>query len=102
MNTQEVIHIIKEQILQCKRNGEMFNLPEIENTKVEINDLPNKGADLLHQEYKIEFPDGEYIHIDYHSKDKCRTFQTNPDRSVISVKCSQPELNFEDAWDEKW
>ena len=68
---------------------------KIENTKVEINDLPNEGADLLHREYKIILADGESIHIDYHSKDKCRVFQINPDRSVISVKCSQPELNFD-------
>lgn len=53
-------------------------------------------------EFKINFPDGEYIHIDYHSKDKCRTFQINPDRSVILVKCSLPELDFTCSWDEKY
>lgn len=53
MKVQEAIQIIKEQILQCERDGEMFDLPKIENTKVEINDLPNEGADLLHREYKI-------------------------------------------------
>ena len=89
MKVQEAIQIIKEQILQCERDGEMF-------------DLPNEGADLLHREYKINFPDGEYIHIDYHSKDKCRTFQINPDRSVILVKCSLPELDFTCSWDEKY
>ena len=97
----ETINIIKEQISKCEQSCEMFDLPNIKNVKVVVNDLPNEGADLLHREYKIDFPDGEYIHIDYHSKDKCRTFQINPDRSVISVKCSQPELNFEDSWDEK-
>lgn len=53
MKVQEAIQIIKEQISQCKQDGEIFVLPKIENTKVEINDLPNEGADLLHQEYKI-------------------------------------------------
>lgn len=102
MKIQEVMQIIKEQILQCERDGEMFDLPKIDNTKVEINDLPNEGADLLHREYKIDFPNNEYIHIDYHSKDKCRTFQINPDRSVILVECSLPELDFTYSWDEKY
>ena len=101
MNIYETINIIKEQLSKCEQSCEMFDLPNIKNVKVVVNDLPNEGADLLHREYKIDFPDGEYIHIDYHSKDKCRTFQINPDRSVISVKCSQPELNFDDSWDEK-
>lgn len=79
----------------------MFDLPEITNAKVEINDLPNERTDLFHREYKINLADGEFIHIDYHSKDKCRSFQVNPDRSVIFVKCSRPELDFGTSWDEK-
>lgn len=102
MNIRKTINIIKEQISLCEQTGEMFDLPEITNAKVEINDLPNEGADLLHREYKIDLADGESIHIDYHSKDKCRSFQVNPDRSVILVKCSQPELDFENSWDEKY
>lgn len=102
MNIHEAINIIKEQASLCEQNREKFDLPDISDAKVIINDLPNQGADLLHREYKIFLADGENIHIDYHSKDKCRVFQINPDRSVISVKCSQPELNFDDYWDEKY
>lgn len=101
MNIQEALHIIKEKILQCEQTGKMFDLPKIENAQVVINDLPNEGADLLHREYKIDIDNGESIYIDYHSKDKCRTFQINPDRSVILVKCSLPELDFTYSWDEK-
>lgn len=61
-----------------------------------------KGADLLHREYSIKLQDGNTIQIDYHSKDKSRVFQMNPDRSVISVKCSRPEYDFRTAWDEKY
>ena len=102
MNINEAINIIKEQVSLCEQNREMFDLPDISDAKVEINDLPNQGADLLHREYKIILADGESIHIDYHSKDKCRTFQINPDRSVILVKCSLPELDFTCSWDEKY
>lgn len=102
MNIYETIKSIKEQISLCEQTGDMFDLPEITKAKVEVNDLPNEGADLFHREYKINLADGESIHIDYHSKDKCRSFQVNPNRSVISVKCSRPELDFGTSWDEKY
>lgn len=79
----------------------MFNMPSLDGAKVEENDLPEEGADLLHREYDVNLENGESIHIDYHSKDKCRTFQVNPDRSVIKVECSDPSYDFSDAWDEK-
>lgn len=102
MNIHETIKSIKEQISQCEQTGDMFDLPKITKAKVEVNDLPNEGADLFHREYKINLADEESIHIDYHSKDKCRSFQVNPDRSVISVKCSRPGLDFRTSWDEKY
>lgn len=102
MNIHTAINIIKREISQCEQTGEIFDLPEIENANVKMNELPNEGADLLHREYSIDFQDGDSIHIDYHSKDKSRVFQMNPDRSVISVKCSRPEYDFRTAWDEKY
>lgn len=102
MTIHEMINVIKEKILYCKQTGEMFDLPKVIDAKVVINDLPEEGADLFHREYKIDLASGESILIDYHSKDECRVFQLNPDRSVISVKCSQPELDFKDSWDEKY
>lgn len=68
MNIHETIKSIKEQISLCEQTGDMFDLPEITKAKVEVNDLPNEGADLFHREYKINLADGESIHIDYHSK----------------------------------
>lgn len=102
MNIHTAINIIKREISQCEQTGETFDLPEIENANVKMNELPNEGADLLHREYSIDFLDGDSIHIDYHSKDKSRVFQMNPDRSVISIKCSRPEYDFRTAWDEKY
>lgn len=102
MDIHAIIQKIKEQISICEHAGDMFELPEIAYVEIEVNDLPNEGADLVHREYKINLADGDSIHIDYHSKDKCRSFQVNPDRSVIAVKCSRPELNFGTSWDEKY
>lgn len=102
MNINEAINAIKNKVAECKRTGEMFDLPQIANARVVENDLPNEEADLLHRQYEISLSDGESIHVDYHSKDKCRTFQINPDRSVISFRCSHPEFDFRDSWDEKY
>ena len=101
MDINEAIIEIKNKVAECERTGEMFDLPQIPDATIVENEVPNEGADLLHKQYKISFSDGERIHIDYHSKDKCHTFQINPDRSVISVKSSRPELDFGDSWDEK-
>lgn len=102
MNLKTVINVIKDQISLCEQTGDVFDLPEIRNAKVLTNDLPNEGADILHREFCIDLQDGDTIHIDYHSKDKSRVFQMNPDRSVISVKCSRPDYDFRTAWDEKY
>ena len=42
MNINEAINIIKEQVSLCEQNREMFDLPDISDAKVEINDLPIK------------------------------------------------------------
>lgn len=91
---------IKSQIALCKQTGNMFILPEKINAEVERNDLPNEGAHLVHKEYKIYLTNGDWFHIDYHSKDKCHSFQINPDRSTISVKSSVSDLDFSISWDE--
>lgn len=100
MNINNAISVIKNHITECKQTGDTFALPIITNAKVEKIDAPNVGADLLHIEYDITLADGNSIHIDYHSKDKCRTFKINPDRSIIYVTCSCSDFNFSDAWDE--
>lgn len=102
MDIKTAITIIKDQISKCEQSGDMFELCGLEDAKVTVNELPNEGADLLHREYSIKLQDGNTIQIDYHSKDKSRVFQMNPDRSVIYVKCSRPEYDFRTAWDEKY
>lgn len=41
MNIHEAINIIKEQASLCEQNREKFDLPDISDAKVIINDLPN-------------------------------------------------------------
>ena len=100
---KEVIEKIKEKIADCERKGDMFHMPSIDRKDVHITEteLEPSGSALYRCEYKIEFSNGDWIHIDYASKDKCRTFQVNPDRSVIAVQCSDSSLDFSDGWDER-
>ena len=100
---KQVIEQIKAAIAECEAKGKMFNLPSLNRTDVKVNriDTGSHGSVLTSDEYNIVFDNGDWIKIIYESKDKDRTFQINPDRSVVTVTCSDPSLNFTDGWDEK-
>ena len=99
-----VIAIIKKSIAECEKNGDMFNMPSLDRDDVKITtkELEPKGSSLYRYEYHVDFANGNWIHIEYASKDKSRPFQNNPDRSIIEVTCSDTSFNFYDAWDGKF
>ena len=100
---KQVIEKIKEAIKEYEAKGDMFRMPTIDRKDVTIKEteLEPSGSTLFKCEYQITFDNGDWIKIIYESKDKDRTFQINPDRSVVTVTCSDPSLNFTDGWDEK-
>lgn len=100
---EEIIALIKARIQECQSKGDTFALPRIDTpgVSVEETDGQTSGSVLLETFYKITLPNGDTIKIHYQSKDKCRTFQINPDRSYISVTCSDSRFDFTDAWDER-
>ncbi len=99
---KQIIELIKNKAAECEEEGDMFHLPSIEREDVNVTatEMESHGSILFGKEYHIVFANGDWIHVVYESKDKCRTFQTKPDRSVITVTCSDPSLNFSDGWDE--
>lgn len=99
---KQVIELIKQAIAECEKNGDMFKMPSIDRSDVEVLEekLEPKGSALYRNEYNVKLVDGGWIHIEYASKDRCRSFQVRPDRSVIEVTCSDSSLNFSDSWDE--
>lgn len=99
---EEIIKLIKDKISECKNEGEMFSLPYINIPGVTVveEEGNTSGSVLVATHYRITLPDGNTIGINYQSKDKCRTFQVNPDRSYIQVTCSDSKFDFSDAWDE--
>lgn len=101
---QQIIATIKKSIFECKKNGDMFSMPSLDryDVKITTKELESKGSSLYRYEYHVDCAKGDWIHIEYASKDKSRPFQINPDRSVIEVTCSDASLSFSDAWDEKF
>lgn len=99
---KQVIELIKQRISECKKSGDMFNLPSFNRDDVKVKTIEHEtGGNVLYScEYQILFSDGSWINIETQSKDKCRTFQINPDRSSVIVTCSDSSLNFTDSWDE--
>lgn len=100
---KQLIALIKDRIAECEAKGDMFHLPSVdrEDVKVTVTKIESHSSVLCGDEYHIVLANGDWIHIVSKSKDKMRTFQTNPDRSVITVTCSDSSLNFTDAWDER-
>lgn len=100
---KQVIEQIKATIAKCKSEGKVFNLPLLDraDVKVDRKNTGSHGSVLTSDEYVIVFDNGDWINIIYESKDKDRTFQINPDRSIVTVTCSDPSLNFTDGWDER-
>lgn len=99
---KKVIEIIKEAVSKCETKKDMFKMPSIDRDDVKVveTELEPTGSSLYRCEYTISFDNGEWIKIEYASKDKCRSFQISPDRSVIEVTSSDPSMNFTYGWDE--
>ena len=100
---KQVIELLKQTVADCMQKGEMFRFPRLNRNDVNVTskEVEPHGSVIFSEEYRIEFDNGGWINIEYESKDKDRTFQINPDRSIIHVTCSNSSLNFTDAWDER-
>ena len=99
---KEIFELIKDKIDTCVKNGDMFALPsEVEKYVTSHEDIKPTGSILAGDFWRLE--EGEnWLEIEYCSKDKCRVFQVNPDRSYISIKGNIPqEVSYSDSWDEK-
>ncbi len=50
----------------------MFKMPSLDRSDVEVTnkDLGSHGSVIFSEEYGIKFDNGDWIHIEYESKDK--------------------------------
>lgn len=102
MTLIDIIQLIQKDINRCKHLGELFSLSPIRN--IEIEEIQNlvSGKILIHTTYTIIISQGQWIKIDYKSKDRCEAFRFKSDESNIQITCSNPLLNFIDTWEEKY
>jgi hypothetical protein len=100
---EKVFQDIVNETKKCGENQDMFRLPHIENYKIVENDNETNGATLLSRTYVVG-NETENITVNYESKDKCRTFQVNPDRNIVKItwrKDGKIIDTFNTAWDDK-
>ena len=100
---EAIFELIKERIAACAKKGSMFTLPlEVEQYITYHEDVESTGSILTGDTWRLEKGE-KWLEIEYSSKDKCRVFQVNPDRSYISIRGNIPqEVSYSDSWDEKY
>lgn len=98
-----ILELIQERVTTCAKNGEMFALPsEVKQCITCHEEVKPTGSILAGDVWRIEKGEN-WLEIEYCSKDKCRVFQVNPDRSYISIRGHIPqEVSYTNSWDEKY
>lgn len=100
---KEVFEDIVKKTNECEEKQDMFSLPHIENYEIFETENQSGGATLLSRTWVIG-DEKENIKVDYESKDKCRTFQVNPDRNIVKISWNKDgEIidSHNTAWDDK-
>ena len=99
---------ILARIDECEQKRRMFIMPNVDATQYIIHhtEVPATGSVITGDEWTIS-KGSESLHIRYESKDKCRTFQDKPDRSVIVIKGQNMDsdtlksISYSYGWDEQ-
>lgn len=100
---EKIFNDIISAVENCEENRDMFSLPTIGDCQVTETENPTSALVLYSVSYDIKKGD-DRIEILYESKDKCRTFQVNPDRSSITMKLYINDVEtktYSNSWDEK-
>ncbi|MDN3588066.1 hypothetical protein QWY86_15390 [Pedobacter aquatilis] len=81
---KDIFDQIVEHVKIVAEKQEGFSLPNFPNViKTEATN-ENKGATLLDVDHLLEL-DGDRINVNYVSKDRCRTFQIQPDSNEVNI-----------------
>lgn len=101
---EKIFEEIIAKVLDCENKKDMFSLPTLSDCQITETDNPTNGSVLCSTSYNI-LKGTDRIEILYESKDKCRTFQLNPDRSYISMQLyinGAQTKAYSNSWDEKY
>ena len=100
---ERIFYDIIAIVVNCENNKDKFSLPILSDCQFTEKENPTIGSALCSKSYKIS-RENDRIEILYESKDKCRTFQINPNRSSISMRLfinGQETKMYSNSWDEK-
>tara|TARA_R100000935_G_C2835771_1_gene167983 strand:+ start:1418 stop:1726 length:309 start_codon:yes stop_codon:yes gene_type:complete len=97
---KELYDKIVNQIKECSKEQDMFILPSIDDFETEESPYSTGGATLFGKKYVIKNNE-ENIIVTYETKDKCRTFQVNPDLNIVTVEWSNGNESIE-SYKESW
>ena len=94
---------IKEGIEQCKATGDMMPMPHFDSDGVSVKEIRLRPTEIVRyrRKYDVNFANGDWIRIEYCSKNSDPKAVTSRHRSEVKVTCSDPSQNFTDSWDEK-
>jgi hypothetical protein len=100
---ERIFYDIIAIVVNCENNKDVFSLPILSDCQFTEKENPKNGSVKCSKSYKI-CKGKDRIEILYESKDKCSTFQINPDRSTISMRLfinRQETKMYSNSWDEK-
>jgi hypothetical protein len=102
---KEIFDKIVEETEQCSKEKESFILPSFPDCNINEEDYSSGGATLYGKRYEISNEQGKII-VTYESKDKCKTFQVNPDMNIVTVKhydsAGNIVSNYSQSWEDKF
>lgn len=102
---KEIFNKIVDHTEQCSNVKESFTLPSFPDCNITESEYSSGGATLYGKSYEISNGKGKIV-VTYESKDKCRTFQVNPDLNIVTVNqydfTGKLVSNFSQSWEDKF
>lgn len=100
---KEIFEKNVNRVKECSEKQDMFVLPSTNNYEIEESEFSSVGATLFGKKYIIKNGE-ENIIVTYETKDKCRTFQINPDLNIVKVswiKGTESVDSYNESWSDK-
>lgn len=101
------MEVLYRTIIEVTKNAantkESFFLPSTDDFNIKKSDYASGGATIYGEKYLIG-DENENIVVTYESKDKCKTFQINPDLNIVTVTWKKNNIvmeTFSESWEDK-
>jgi hypothetical protein len=98
---KELFNKIVEVKEKSSNEKESFILPSFHDCKIVEEDYSSGGATLYGKRYEISNNQSKII-VTYESKDKCKTFQINPDMNIVKITHYDSKGNIVSDFSQSW